>query len=56
MDLSNELMDDYLEFKALVEKHKENYGTMLDRRDKAQLLLNQLFMEIGKHHTIEHIK
>lgn len=56
VELSNELMDDYLDFKALVGKHDESYTALLERRDRAEILLNKVFREIGKENTIEHIK
>jgi hypothetical protein len=49
-------MDDYLDFKKLVGKHDESFTALLERRDRAESLLNNVFREIGKEHTIEHIK
>ena len=49
-------MDDYLDFKKLVGKHDESFTALLERRDRAESLLNSVFREIGKEHTIEHIR
>ena len=49
-------MDNYAEHEAIVKKHSENEIKMIERRESLQMIIENLFKEIGRDKTMQEIR